>query len=291
MSEVLGTLFLFFALATLLAIIVLICVHLYQIFEEPAIQKRMRQLRKPVQPWVTVLLYARNNEASIEASLKALLRSHYHHYDIVVVDDCSRDGTFLRVRNFITIHPESPVNYLHRRVHQTTRDALKAGYRKSKKGKVVISLQAGTLVSPSFLKRAVAIKQQRMQLTMRVSEPVSTDSLSGIIQTLKNLVWHHMYQVQVSDAKNINAVKRQIQFDFLGVFILAAIILTSLAIHEAIIFWYSWLIVTSYVWAVIWLNEEKIRIKLRLTFSALSALFLLPVASIVMVFSQVRTRN
>jgi cellulose synthase/poly-beta-1,6-N-acetylglucosamine synthase-like glycosyltransferase len=291
MSEVLGTLFLFFALATLLAIIVLICVHLYQIFEEPAIQKRMRQLRKPVQPWVTVLLYARNNEASIEASLKALLRSHYHHYDIVVVDDCSRDGTFLRVRNFITIHPESPVNYLHRRVHQTTRDALKAGYRKSKKGKVVISLQADTLVSPSFLKRAVAIKQQRMQLTMRVSEPVSTDSLSGIIQTLKNLVWHHMYQVQVSDAKNINAVKRQIQFDFLGVFILAAIILTSLAIHEAIIFWYSWLIVTSYVWAVIWLNEEKIRIKLRLTFSALSALFLLPVASIVMVFSQVRTRN
>jgi cellulose synthase/poly-beta-1,6-N-acetylglucosamine synthase-like glycosyltransferase len=290
-NDILNAIFLLFVLATLVAIIGLVCMHLYQIFEEPGLQKRMRQLRKPIQPWVTVLLYAHNDETTIEASLKSLLRSNYYCYDIVVVDDRSTDATAKRVQDFIASHQKISISLLRRRVKHTAQGALKAGYRKSKKGKIVVSLRAGTIVQSSFLKRAVATKQERPQIVLRVTEPIALESLSSIIQSLVNLVWHRSYKVQVSDVKNITFVNKPARVELIGPFVLAALIFTSIILKEGIVLWYSWLIVTGYVYAVIWLNEAKIRYKLRLTFSGLSALFLLPVASIVMALSQPHSRN
>lgn len=291
MSDIGEAILLCAILGVLVIILVMVCLHLYQIFEEPGIQKRMRQLRKPVQPWVTVLLFTRNNDATVEASLKALVHSRYHQYDIVVVDDGSSDQTRTQLQEFIKNHPKITINHLRRRMRTSSDAALKAGYRKSKKGEVVISLKAGTIVPASFLKRAVAVKQQQTHCTMRVREPIAIDSFSSIVKTLRNLVWHHSRKVEVSDAKNITVLKDSVHVDFLGIIILGALIVASLLAHEVIIYWYSWLIVTSYVAAVIWLHEEKVRTKLSLSFSALSALFLLPVASIVMAFSQFHSRN
>jgi len=262
MSEMVAIIFLFIAAVTLIYIIALILLQLHQIIKEPVIQKRMRKLRKPVQPWVTVLLYSCNNEPLIEPSLKALLRSHYHNFDIVVIKDYSNNST----------------------------TALKKGYRKSLKGQVVLSLQAGTIVPASFIKRAVAIKGERKKITVCVKERFYMHSLTAVIQALSGLLWHRNYKVKVSDGKNISAVKKMIRLDFIFVVLLLAIIVISLMVQQPIIVWYSWLIVTSYLFATIWLKEEKVITKIKLSFSAFSALFLLPVASVVMSFSQLRSR-
>ncbi|MDB5162450.1 MAG: hypothetical protein JWO54_235 [Candidatus Saccharibacteria bacterium] len=291
MSELLVIIFLLLAAVVLVGVIILASMHVYCIFQEVDIQTRMRQLRKPTQPWVTVLVYARNNEATIEASLKSLLRSHYHRFDIVVVDDGFADGTADRVRAIINKGSKVSMAYLRRRVHRSSREALIAGYKKSKKGEVVISLQAGIIVSPSFIKRAVVLKGQRPQRIVRVGEQLSKNSLLNIIDALNSLAWHYSYKAQVGDAKLIGSLKKSHHFDWASVFILFAIIFFSLLFNEMVIIWYSWLLVFGYLLAVIWLNEEKIVMKLQLTFSAISALFLLPVASLLTRISQLRSRN
>ena len=251
------------ALLTLLAVIVLIFMHLFQIFEEPNIQKRMRKLRKPVQPWVTVLLYARNNEAGVRSSVKALLRSHYHNFDIVIVNDYSGD----------------------------TKKALKMGYRKSEKGEVVMSLEAGDIVTPSFIKRSVAIKAKRKQVTMRISKPTPMNSLIEIFQSLNNLLWQRACKVRISDADTILLPKTALHYDFLITLLFIGIVSLSLIIKEPIILWHSWLIVTSYLLAIIWLKEDRVRTKLQLSFSAFSALFFLPVSIVAVFLSQLYSRN
>jgi di/tricarboxylate transporter len=95
----------------------------------------------------------------------------------------------------------------------------------------------------------------------------------------------------VSDNKNIVAIKKPVRLDFLFGLVSVSIVVLSFVIHEPVIVWYSWLIVTGYLFATIWLKEEKVRTKIKLTFSAFSALFMLPVASVVMSFSQRRSRN
>lgn len=263
MSELLVNIFLSIALLALLAVIVLIFLHVSRIFNEPNIQKRMRKLRKPVQPWVTVLLYARNDQEGVSSSLKALLRSHYHNFDIVIVNDYSQD----------------------------TKAALKKGYRKSEKGKIVISLQAGTVVPPSFIKRAVSMKGERKRLTIRISDPVRMTSLTEIFESLNNSLWQRAYKVHISDATTILPPKTTLQLDLLFAVLFAGIVLLSVIINEPIVLWYSWIIFTGYLLAIIWLKEDRVRTKIQLSFSAFSALFFLPVTSVAVRLSQLYSRN
>jgi len=263
MSELLGIVFLCIALGVLIYILTLLISHLYQIFEEPNVQKKMRKLRKPVQPWVTVLLYSQGKEEDEKASLKALLQSYYHNFDIVVVKDYSKN----------------------------VKVALKKAYKNSQKGEVVISLQAGVIVPPSFIKRAVVLKGERQSFDLRVNEPVLSHSLSGIIQTLDTLFWRRGYRARVSNVNTIFALKKFHSLNIFSILLFVAIMVVGVAVNDSIVVWYSWLIATCYLFAVIWLREEKVKVKLQLSFSALSAIFLMPVASFVVRLSQFRTRN
>jgi hypothetical protein len=263
MTEQISVIFLFITLFILIGIIILICRYAYQIVNEPKIQKRMRRLRKPVQPWVTVLIHSQANDTDVEGSVKSLLKSYYHNFDIVIVKDSSRDAV----------------------------KALNKGYQKSQKGEVVLSLRAGTIVSPWFLKRTVALKGERKKLQLRIPETASIKSFAEIILSLESIFWHKAYSVQVSDAKNIAPVKKRIHIEWVMLFIFISVIVTSFALREPSIIWYSWLLVTGYLFAIIWLSDEKEKTKFQLSFSAISALFLLPVASIIMRFSQLHSRN
>lgn len=160
------------------------------------------------------------------------------------------------------------------------------GYRKSMKGAVVVTLQSGVVVEPSFLKRAVASIGNRKRFTIRHSEQLKVISLTDILYSLSSLVWQRNYKVAVSDAKNITAIKKIFNTDYLFVILLLTVLLASQIIGEPIIIWYSWLIVTGYLLATIWLNEVGIKTKLKLTFSALSAFFVLPVATVILKISQ-----
>ncbi len=291
MNEIITAVFLVLVTAMLVLVMALIIMNLYEIFEEPDVQKRMRRLRKSSQPRVTVLLYARDNEETIQASLGSLVQSNYHNYDVIVVNDRSQDSTARLVRKFIKAHPKVPITLVNRQKRQTAKATLQAGYKKSKQGEVVISLRSGIDLSPDFIKRAVATKGDKERITIRLNDPVSTSTLSGITRTLNNLLWLQTKHVSVSNPNNITPTKLEVRLDVLTVLLFLGILCVSILTQETIIIWYSWIIVTSYLFAVIWLNSEGLRTKIKLSFSAISALFLLPVSSLLKGISQFRTRN
>lgn len=277
-------------IAMLVVVMVLICMNLYEIFEEPTIQKRIRSLRTSSQPWVTVLVYARNNEDTIKASLKAVAKSNYVGFDVVVINDRSTDNTLKRIRECDADVRTVQMTVLNRRKRISLEKTLVAGYHKSKRGEVVVTLRSGTNVPRDFLKRAVATKGSNTKVTIRLQSISNTDSLTGSIESLNKLAWHQSKKVVVSDAKNISIEKLAVRLDILSIILFLSIISVSIITQEAHIIWLGWVVVTSYVFALIWLNSEVLSTKIKLSFSAFSALFLLPVSSIIMVISQFRSR-
>ena len=291
MEEQLVLAFLAVALVMLSLLLVFICRELYFIFEEPHIQKRMRSLVKNKQPSVTVLLYARNHETTIESSLKAILRNKYQNFDIVVVNDRSKDSTAQCVKLYIKNNPNSAVRLVNSYKAKTAKQVLQTAYKKSNRGEVVISLRATTIVPSDFIKRAVATHFQKEYTMLRVSEPVSTNSLTEIIKALNNLIWHRSKQVAVSNAQNIMPIKLEVNPEIIGLVVLIFIISVSIITNLSIIIWFSWLIITAYIFGVIWVTQQSVKSKSKLSFSAISALFLLPVSSLLQGYSQLRSRK
>jgi len=63
------------------------------------VARNLRDYRKPTvriprsHPFVSLCLPARNESANIEACLRGLLAQAYRHFEILVLDDCSKDDT------------------------------------------------------------------------------------------------------------------------------------------------------------------------------------------------------
>ncbi|MFZ1301231.1 MAG: glycosyltransferase [Candidatus Microsaccharimonas sp.] len=248
-------------------------------------------MNKKTQPQVTVLVYARNSESLIDGTLRSLLDSRYDRYDIVIIDDRSTDATKQQVQKYLSNKQKVPITYLRRRVRSSTQRALLAGYMKSHRGEVVVTLRAGAIVGLSFLKQAVATKANRNQVVIRLPKSIQQASLTDIIQTLNLFIWRSSYKAQVSDARHIMEIHEPVNASFLAAILLLGVLFASITSGEAVLLWYGWLLVTGYVFAMIWLHEEGLKTKIGLTFSAIPAFFLLPIASLVTGFSQLRFRN
>jgi hypothetical protein len=217
--------------------------------------KSMRKLRKPVQPWVTVLVTGAKDDVAFATTWHSLQKSYYHHFDIV-----------------------------------KTYTSYQAAYRRSRKGKIVIVLKAGQTVDRAFIKRAVALEANAP--SWWVDLPESAHPMNGLMD-MSN-AFHalfrlkHWARVKVYTSKKF---KKTTHFSEsyretipLVEVLLFAILLTGTIIGGAIGFLYAWLIFTLYVISLVWIGREgTMRERLTLTISSISALFILPVASLFMV--------
>lgn len=116
----------------------------------------VRRLQKSRQPWVTVLVYARDNAATLVTCLASIEQSYYHHYDIVVVDNKSSDMTRQAVMRYRQRHPQSSCYFFYKRKYQSRVQALRQGYAKSAKGELVLVVSASAVITPTVLKASVA---------------------------------------------------------------------------------------------------------------------------------------
>jgi len=228
----------------------------------------MRRLRRAAQPWVTVIVYGNGTEREREATLRSLRRSRYYAYDVVFVGPRAK-------------------------TYQTA-------YRKSKRGKIVICIQAGCVVDPSFIKRAVALRQgQREWVVSVLPKPVKITGFMGIIHQLQYVLWGRpivskacnaaalrQKKVPISHARLSRLVPEAMQILLVGM-------IASAVIYEGFrALWYGWLIVCSYLLVLIWLhygmNQAQ---RWKLSFAVPSALFVLPVSSIIEGSLQLYTRK
>ena len=124
-------------------------------------------------PPISILVPAYNEQATIEASVTALLTLDYRHYEVIVVNDGSRDGTMDRLHEGFDlyevprIHPEvlstQPIRALFRsrtrprlvvidKENGGKADALNAAINASR-WPLVIAVDADTLIEPDAMLR------------------------------------------------------------------------------------------------------------------------------------------
>jgi cellulose synthase/poly-beta-1,6-N-acetylglucosamine synthase-like glycosyltransferase len=148
-------------------------------------------------PAIALLVPAYNEEATIETSLRSLLALHYPRFEIVVVNDGSKDGTMAALkrafelepieRDYDVVAPCQPIIGLYTspaqprlivvdKVNGGKADALNAAINLSR-APVLCSMDADSLLEPDALIRAVQ---------PFVDDPERVIAVGGSIRTVNN---------------------------------------------------------------------------------------------------------
>lgn len=87
---------------------------------------------------LTILVYCRNNQQTIEMCLQHIMDSQLDMYDVVVVDMMSTDGTKRYIRAFHAANPTLPLRLYAKRKWANRDVALREGYQRSQKHERVL---------------------------------------------------------------------------------------------------------------------------------------------------------
>lgn len=281
-----------------LACMVLSGLQLLALRRNQETKRAMRRLRGNNQPTVTVLVYVRNQQAHVVKTLAALRRNHYHAFDVVVVDDASSDASARVARGFAVQYPAMALHVLRRRQFTTTQAALQAGYRKSRRGSIVLVVTPNLMIDPAFIKRTVAARRNTPTWRAGASEKgLSSElTLGDIGHVLERNYWQLRDSGKAYAARSFlrkrPGISHLVNYQggiraFVGVLLIAIGAAGAWLAFGVTIFWYLWVVVTAYGLAAIWLRYGvSLRDRLILTLSVPLALFLVPVAGSMREISQ-----
>ncbi len=104
-------------------------------------------------PLVTILVPAYNEGAVIQGSIRSLLKLDYPHYEIIVIDDGSKDDTYRKAAVFEGSHGKADVRVIRKKNGGKSR-ALNVGIAEAR-GDFVLCMDGDSALHPQTLKRAV----------------------------------------------------------------------------------------------------------------------------------------
>jgi glycosyltransferase involved in cell wall biosynthesis len=113
-------------------------------------------LRTPRQPSLTILIYTKNHEMSIQSCLASIHHSSYKHYSVIVIDNGSTDRTRQYVRLFKNTHPAMPLSLYAKRIVTTEAQAYRDGYLKQQQPSDLVLTIDGTMQLPLTLLKETA---------------------------------------------------------------------------------------------------------------------------------------
>jgi cellulose synthase/poly-beta-1,6-N-acetylglucosamine synthase-like glycosyltransferase len=130
-------------------------------------------------PFVSVIIPAYNEEESTAKTLNSILSSHYPHFEVIFVDDGSKDRTLEIAKTF----ENEQVKVFHKS-NGGKGTALNVGIRKAK-GEIIITMDADTFVDPRSMKRMVRyFKDEKI---MSVSPAIIIDNPKSILQRIQHM--------------------------------------------------------------------------------------------------------
>ncbi|MGD8190080.1 DUF2062 domain-containing protein [Brevibacillus ginsengisoli] len=100
------------------------------------------------QPFVSVVIAAYNEESVINKTIQSILKSKYPDFEVIVVDDGSKDSTAEVVREMWGNHPQVR---LIQKENGGKSSAVNQGFMEAK-GEIVVALDADTLISPDAIR-------------------------------------------------------------------------------------------------------------------------------------------
>jgi hypothetical protein len=256
---------------------------------EKEVQKEMRRLRRPNQPQVTVLIYAKHRADAIEATLHSLQKNRYNGLDVVVVNDKTNKQQYKAPARL-------DVLFLQRRVAGSKIDAYRAAYRKSRRGSVIVCLDGGVSVDPQYIKRAVATAADNQRWRVELTKEHHSDGIRELVASLSELLWSHrsfawVYTPSALRREKKDPVAREVAWVLWWEAAMVLGVLAGFVLGSSLL-WYVWLAFSGYLLALVWLKGNlSVSQKLIHSFAVPPALFLLPVTSFIEASFQLGTRK
>jgi len=157
-------------------------------------KSKVRMLKGPYYPLVSVIIPAWNEEVGLLATVKTLLESSYRHLEIVVVNDGSTDNSDAIMRNFVAKYnqamqgiEDAPRLLYHYKANGGKGAALNTGIRLSH-GYIIISVDADCIVHRDAVKHFVrCFTDPEVMAAVGNVKIGNTKTLIGMIQHLEYL--------------------------------------------------------------------------------------------------------
>ncbi|WP_459500664.1 glycosyltransferase [Bacillus sp. C1] len=148
-------------------------------------QKRKTKARlftnSSYQPFVSVVIAAYNEEKVITKTIRSILDSDYSEFEVIVVDDGSKDGTSKVIQEAFHKHPKV---HLIQKENGGKSSAMNLGFQKSR-GEIIVTLDADTIIA-----------QDAISLMIRHFEDHNVAAVSGNVKVgnRRNLLttWQHV---------------------------------------------------------------------------------------------------
>jgi len=144
-------------------------------------------------PWLSVIIPAYNEEASILKSVASVCANTYPHFEVIVVDDGSKDKTSARVRQYIRKHPSHRVKLV-RQKNAGKAHALNNGISHHARGSLVMCLDADSTMDSDAIENTVRHFQANPRLVAMASNVhvTATWSLYGLMQKFEYLLSYRL---------------------------------------------------------------------------------------------------
>lgn len=258
---------------------------------EAKLRAALRGMRRSVQPTVTVLVYIQDAAQNFEDAIRAIRKNRYGVIDVVLIDDSQNAEVEQRIDAIKGAH-----RALRRRVRTTRTAALQAGYKKSMKGEVVISIDGGELVDTLFVKRLIAQKGTRESWRVHTNTHLAPDiTMTALTTRLEALLWHQHPEIYAYTKRaflrldagrdDFNTAKALLAVNCT---LLASVLFGAAFVAGPQLLWYAWVILTTYCLVIVWFRfGDPLRDRIVLTLSVPLALILVPTASAMRNISQV----
>lgn len=165
----------------------LIGANLYDILRFKTPKVKAPRLR--VQPLVTVLIPAHNEEKSIIRCLDSVRRSTHRKLQIIVIDDASTDGTRQLVRRYKEKYAKRNIILSYKIKNVGKAGALNHALKRYAKGKYIMTLDADSILDKHAIKNALAYFKNPtiagVAANVRIAD--STTPI-GILQKMEHMI-------------------------------------------------------------------------------------------------------
>jgi len=168
-------------------------------------------------PRVTILVPAYNEGAVIQGSIRSLLQLDYPHYEIIVIDDGSKDDTYRKAVVFEGSHGKAEVRVIRKKNGGKSR-ALNIGIAAAS-GEFVLCMDGDSALHPLTLRRAVRhLADPRVAAVAGSVKVVNRTNLLSSLQALEYVEGLNMVRAAQGFFRLVNIIPGPI-----GVFRVAAL--------------------------------------------------------------------
>lgn len=152
---------------------------------------KVRRKRRAHQPFISVIIPAHNEEFGVIRTVESVMANCYKKKEIIVVNDGSTDGTLRVLRNYQKRNPRE-IKIVNQK-NSGKAMAINKAIRKWSKGKLVMVLDADSLISPDGLEKMVEhFRDRRVIAAASNVKIIPNKSLFGLAQRFEYLISYRM---------------------------------------------------------------------------------------------------